>query len=84
MIQLLVFLPLLMAQVRRHAPGVRIEAQQLDPAGAAIHPDPLTILQAGEGVLDGHDGGDLHLPGGDGAVGQGATAFRDHGGGTIE
>jgi DNA-binding transcriptional LysR family regulator len=27
------FLPLLMAQVRRHAPGVRIEAQQLDPAG---------------------------------------------------
>lgn len=26
------FLPLLMAQVRRHAPGVRIEAQQLDPA----------------------------------------------------
>jgi len=27
------FLPLLMAQVRRSAPGVRIEAQQLDPAG---------------------------------------------------
>jgi DNA-binding transcriptional LysR family regulator len=32
------FLPLLMAQVRRRAPGVRIEAQQLDPAaiGAAL------------------------------------------------
>ena len=69
---------------RKKAGRDRVSVQQLDPAGAAIHPDPLTILQAGEGVLDGHDGGDLHLPGGDGAVGQGATAFRDHGGGTIE
>lgn len=55
-----------------------------DGAAGAVDADGVAIFEGGHTVADGHDRGNLHFAGGDGAVGKRAAGFGDYGDGVVE
>jgi len=55
-----------------------------DLAAGAVDLDGVTVFQGGHAIANGHDGGNLHFAGGDGAVGERTARFGDDSDGVVE